>query len=348
VVHPSRFAAYNGVRKAGDFPASKLEAGNMEDLALFAAVGTPLTADEQLHCEALERHIADQWRAGMNGILLGGTMGLMQLLSEATYRQLVEVAGDAAAAGRGEVMIGVGDTSLARTRDRIRIANEHSRIDGVVCLSPFLWKFSEAELVDYFTALADASRAPLYLYDLPLLTGTKLTFETVLAVAKHPNVRGIKCSFDLGWTRQLIDLAPPGFRVIVAQADLVDVLLRNGITQQLDGVFALAPHWTVGIARAAAAGDWERAAALQRKLSALLRVLRDFGVFPAFTALLNARGIPGNYCPAPMRPLDDARVAELLATPIVTELLAADQPDPHSNGGDGKSQHATPAATVAK
>ena len=73
----------------------------------------------------------------------------------------------------------------------------------------------------------------------------------------------------------------------------------------------------------AAAGNWELAARYQQKLSAILRVLRDFGVFPAFTALLNARGIPGNYCPAPMRPLDDTRRAALLATPIVAELLAA-------------------------
>lgn len=302
----------------------------MKKIALFSAVGTPLTEAETLHREALQLHIADQWRGGMTGVLLGGTMGLMQLLGDDTYRQLVTV-GARAAAGHGEVMVGVGDASFTRTRDRIRFVNEHP-VDGVVVLSPYLWKFTQDELVDYFTALADLSRAPLYLYDLPIMTGTKLSFETVLAVAKHPNIHGIKCSCDFSWTRQLIDAAPKTFRVIVAQADLVDVLLRNGVTQHLDGVFAVAPDWTASIARAAAAGDWAAATAVQQKLSALLRVMREFGIFQSFTALLNARGIPGNYAPAPMRPIDDARRDQMLSAPIVIELLAAHTPRAGGNG----------------
>lgn len=314
----------------------------MEELALFSAVGTPLASDETLERDALEIHLADQWRAGMTGALIGGTMGLMQLLGDATYRELIEV-GTRAAAGHGEVMVGVGDASFTRTRDRIRLVNEH-RVDGVVCLSPFLWKFTQDELVDYFKMLADVSRAPVYLYDLPILTGTKLTFETVLAAAKHRNIRGIKCSADVGWTRQLIDMAPKDFRVIVAQADLVDVLLRNGITQHLDGVFALAPDWTVGIARAAASGAWDVAAALQQKLSAILRLMREFGIFQSFTALLNARGIPGNYAPAPMRPLDDVRREALLSDPVVVELLAADHP--RIGGDNGGAAPPQPVAAA--
>jgi len=198
MIHPARGVTYKGLQQSSQLHL--LEAGDMEELALFSAVGTPLAPDETLQRDALELHLTDQWRAGMTGVLIGGTMGLMQLLSEASYRQLVEV-GTRAASGRGEVMIGVGDTSFARTAERIRFVNQHP-VDGVVCLSPFLWKFTQEELVDYFLALADVSRAPLYLYDLPILTGTKLSLETVLAVARHPNVRGIKCSADLGWTRQ--------------------------------------------------------------------------------------------------------------------------------------------------
>jgi 4-hydroxy-tetrahydrodipicolinate synthase len=315
----------------------------MNELALFAAVGTPLQPDETLQREALEQHIADQWRGGMTGVLIGGTMGLMQLLTDATYCQLVE-AGTRFAAGRGEVMVGVGDTSLARTRDRIRFVNEQRGIDGVVCLSPFLWKFTPDELIGYFATLADASRAPLYLYDLPGLTGTKLGLETVLTLAKHRNIRGIKCATELGWTRQLRDLAPDHFRVIFAQADLVDVLVRSGVTQHLDGVFALAPDWTSGAARAAGAGRYDDAAVCQRKLSALLRLLREFGVFQTFTTLMNARGIPGNYAPAPMLSLDDNRREALLSQPLVAELIAAGSPtaDPSPDGN-----HRSDVAAVA-
>lgn len=291
----------------------------MRSISLVAAIGTPLTQNESLHAEGLEAHLADQWDNGMTGVLVGGTMGAMQILKESTYEQLVERSIELSR-GRGEVMIGVGDTGFARTRERIQALNEF-KVDGVVVLTPFFLRFSQAELLAYFRALADESRNPLFLYDLPGLTGVKLELDTVLQLAKHPKIRGIKCSGDLGSTRQLIDAAPPPFRVIVAQADLVDVLLRHGVREHLDGVFALAPFWVSAIRDAAAAADWNTAARCQQQLSALLRVLKQFGVFQAFTAILNARGIPGNFAPAPMLPLSDAQHAALMAEPVVQELL---------------------------
>ena len=87
-------------------------------IRLIAAVGTPLTSDESLHVEGLDAHLDDQWRHGMTGCLIGGTMGTLQLLTEQTYRDLV-THGVRLAARRGEVLIGVGDAGFARTRDRI-------------------------------------------------------------------------------------------------------------------------------------------------------------------------------------------------------------------------------------
>jgi 4-hydroxy-tetrahydrodipicolinate synthase len=298
----------------------------MSNISLIAAIGTPLTEEHTLHHEGLESHISDQWSNGMTGLLVGGTMGAMQMLTGAAYRQLVEQS-IRFGAGRGEIMIGVGDTSFARTRERIGFLNEH-RVDGVVILTPFFLKFSQAELIAYFSALADVSGNPVFLYDLPGLTGTRLEFETVMRLADHPNIRGIKCSGEFGQSRQLLDHAPGGFRVIVAQADLVDVLLRSGVAEHLDGVFSLAPAWVKSIADAAAAGDWEAAAQRQRRLSDLLRVLKQYGVFQVYSALLNARGIPGNFAPAPLRSLGEAELAAVKAEPVVQELLAAESEAP--------------------
>ncbi len=291
----------------------------MKTPIFYAAIGTPLTGDESLHLEGLETHLHDQWRAGMTGVLVAGTMGLMQLLTDETYQRLVANS-VAFSAGRGQVMIGVGDSSFARTRHRIRMLNNYS-VDGAVILSPFLVKFSQAELISYFTALADVSKNPVYLYDLPVLTGIKLELDTVLTLARHKNIRGIKCSCDLGWTRQLLDLAPPDFEVIFAQADVIDVLLRHGFHRHLDGVFSLAPHWTVGIGTAAVAKNWTLAQDYQQKLSGLLRVVKRYGIFQSFTAMLNARGIPGNFAPAPMAAMESQRRAALMSEPIVQQLI---------------------------
>jgi len=103
--------------------------------------------------------------------------GAMQLLTDATYRRLVDAA-IRISKGQGEVMVGVGDCGLARTRQRIELLNQYS-VDGVVILTPYFFRFSQPELVAYFNALADESRNPVFLYDLPTLTGTKLELATV-------------------------------------------------------------------------------------------------------------------------------------------------------------------------
>jgi 4-hydroxy-tetrahydrodipicolinate synthase len=286
---------------------------------LIAAIGTPLSQSDALHKEGLEAHLLDQWNEGMTGVLVGGTMGAMQMHTERVYRQLVDSAIEFSQ-GKGEVMVGAGDTSFARTREKIRFLNDKN-IDGTVVLSPYFLKFGQAELLEYFKSLANISTHPLFLYDLPGLTGTKLELETVQQLARHPRIRGIKCSGDLGTTRQLIDSVPAGFRVIVAQADLVDVLLNHGVREHLDGIFSLAPFWVKAIEQAAMANDWTTAATCQQRLSALLRVLKKYGVFQVFTLLLNARGIPGSFMPAPIGQLSEANQAEVLDEAIVKELL---------------------------
>ena len=195
------------------------------------------------------------------------------------------------------------------------------KVDGAVALSPYLIRFTPGELLDYFVALADVSKRPLYLYDLPGLTGTKLQLDTVLELASHPNIRGIKCSGDVAWTRQLIEAAPPGFRVIVAQADLINMLLRESVNEHLDGIFSLAPAWISRIAKCAQAGNWNDAADAQARVSELLRVIKSYGVFPTFTYLLDAqefletshRRHSGNWA--------KTQFTRVRTEPIVSELL---------------------------
>jgi len=290
----------------------------MPKTRFIGALGTPLTEDESLHLAGLEAHLDDQWDAGIDGLLVAGTMGQMQMLADRTYQQLVEKSAELSA-GRGEVMIGVGDASFARTRDRIELVNRYP-VDAVVVLTPYFVAFSQEELIDYYLALADVARHPLYLYNLPSRTQSQLEVATVERVAEHPNIAGVKCSQDLDFAKQLIDRIGDRFRVIVAQPFHVDTLVREGIIEHLDGIFTVAPAWTVAIGRSADAGDWQRAAAWQKRLSHILELVRSGGL-SVYTALLNARGIGGNYAPKPYRPLNESQYECLLEDPVVQQLL---------------------------
>ena len=291
----------------------------VQDYTLICAIGTPLTAQDELHVEGLEVHVHDQWEGGATGILAGGTMGAMQLLTDEVYSQLLHHA-VRFSRGQGQVMAGIGDTSLARTTERARTAAE-AKVDAVVVLCPFFIKFSQEQLIDYFVAVADRSRLPTYLYDLPAMTGTALELETVARLSEHPNIVGIKCSREVNFIRRLIEMDLPKFKVIAAQAELVDMFLGHGYRRHLDGVFSLAPAWAREIFRAADAGDWDGAARMQRRFSKLLAILKHYGVFPTFSAILNARGVPGSFAPAPYSPLASDAREQVMREPVVLELI---------------------------
>lgn len=287
---------------------------------LISAICTPLDESEQLCREGLEAHIADQWASGISGLLVAGTMGLMQLLRDETYRSLIQHA-VAFTAGKGEILVGVGDTSYGRTRDRIAIAQEHD-VDGLVVVTPYLLKFSQADMIDYYRALANYASKPIYIYLLPALTGVWLEPATVLTLAQHPNIRGIKCSVPIDWTRQLIDRASADFRIIPAQPHLVDAVLRMGMKENLDGIFAVFPKLSASIALAAHAGRWDEAARYQQQLSGMLQLLTTkYALFPSVTVLLNERGIKGSVAPRPLQPLSAQDREGLLAEALVQEVI---------------------------
>jgi 4-hydroxy-tetrahydrodipicolinate synthase len=226
------------------------------------------------------------------------------------------------ARGRGEVLVGVGDTSFHRTLSRIRYVEQFD-VDGIVVLSPFFYPLNQADLIAYFQGLADRSSKPLYLYDLPDTTKTKLTLETVLTLSKHPNILGIKCSGEWTGTRRLMDHVCSDFRVVPAQPQLVDMLIRCGIRDNLDGIYAIVPPLASAIARAAEQGDYATATHYQKKLTDLLHFLiSNYSLFPACSVLLNARGVPGKVHQTPMKSLTSEQKEQLLGNSLVAELLA--------------------------
>ncbi len=287
---------------------------------IISAIGTPLHPDGRLHEDGLRLHLTDHWDAGIDSVLVGGTMGLMQMLTDAAYRALVEQS-VACSAGRGELLVGVGDTSLPRTLDRVGFVNGFD-VDGVVVLSPHFLPVEQGWLVEYYHAVADAARAPVLLYDLPPIVGYALEADVICAAAEHPNIIGIKCSGPIDTARQLQARLGDGFRIVLAQPMNIDAFVRVGFHEFLDGVFALAPSWMVSLADAIEAEDWDRVSREQRRLTELLVLLRQDNPFRGFSLLMNQRGVPGQFVTSPIAQPTQAMREALLRSPVVEQLLA--------------------------
>ena len=294
----------------------------------ITALGTPLQDDDRLHVAGLADHLDDQAAAGIDALLVAGTMGMMPLLTEATWRELVTQS-VTLARGRFELLIGATDLSTARALERVAFLNTIEGIDGVVVMAPGLIKFAEAEYLAYFGALADASRRPLYLYDLEPLTGAHLSVATIGRLADHPNIAGIKLSSNVAKAAQLhLHLAGKPFRLILSEPVLSDMLFRHGYDEHLDGIYCVCPHWAAALAHAARQGDWDEAARWQARLSAIKELFQRNPFGPTFTGLMNLRGLEGRYAPRPLSVPDEAYLTRLRQYPIVCELLAPTPVEP--------------------
>lgn len=302
------------------------EPSRAQRVRLITAIGTPLRGDDDaLHVEGLATQIEDQAAAGIDGLLAAGTMGAMQQLPDTTWQELVRVTA-AEARDRCEVLVGVTDQSLSRVIERVAFVETVAGVDGVVALTPSWGGVTPSEQVAFYRALSDRSKLPVYIYELQPVTGVTLPLPDIVELAGHANLKGIKLSAGIGRARQLFDLVPDDFRIIPAQPDMLDVCAIGGPWKEhLDGIFAAAPFWAMGIVDHVARGETAAAAKLQSRLNDVLRSLTTSGhVMAGFTALMNARGIPGRFHASPLQDLGEADRERLLMRASVAELLRTD------------------------
>lgn len=87
-------------------------------------------------------------------------------------------------------------------------------VDALLTVTPYYNKASQSGLVQHFSAIADAVDIPVILYNVPSRTGVGCTAQTYQALAKHPNIAGVKeASDDFDLIQDTLNLCPLGFTV---------------------------------------------------------------------------------------------------------------------------------------
>lgn len=151
---------------------------------------------------ALRRLVAHYRRSGIAGFVICGTTGEAAALDEAEQLAVFDTV--LAEAGDLPVIAGLAGNHLGHTLARVDAFNALP-LAGVLTPAPYYIRPSQAGLADWFQTLADRSRAPLVLYDIPYRTGATLTLETLLTLAGHGNIRAIKdCGGNAHTTQALI------------------------------------------------------------------------------------------------------------------------------------------------
>ncbi|MBL3686556.1 4-hydroxy-tetrahydrodipicolinate synthase [Leucobacter zeae] len=157
---------------------------------VLVALVTPFQADGEVDWPAVEKHIDDCIVSGADGIVVTGTTGETSTLTDPEKIKLVEVA-KSVSSGRAKIITGGGSNETAHAIELYR-ASEKAGADGVMIVTPYYNKPTQAGLLTHFRMVADATDLPVILYDIPGRTGVPITYETILRLAKHPNVLAVK------------------------------------------------------------------------------------------------------------------------------------------------------------
>ncbi len=183
---------------------------------------------------ALRRLVRHYAAAGVDGLVVCGSTGEAASLDDA--EQLAVLDAVLTEAGRLPVIMGLAGNHQGHVLHRLSAFGTRP-LAGILAPAPYYVRAGQEGAAAYFRRLADASRFPLVLYDIPYRTGTTLETSTLLSLAAHPNIAAIKdCGGSLDKTLALI---ADGQMNLLAGEDLqtLSVLCLGGA-----GMIAAAAH----------------------------------------------------------------------------------------------------------
>jgi 4-hydroxy-tetrahydrodipicolinate synthase len=151
---------------------------------------TPMTAEGEVDWPSTESLMDYLISHGTDALVVTGTTGETSTLTDKEKLQLVTV-GKQVAAGRAKIITGGGSNETAHAIELYK-ASEKAGADGVMVVTPYYNKPTQAGILTHFRLIADATDLPVILYDIPGRTGVEIRYDTILRAAKHPNIVAVK------------------------------------------------------------------------------------------------------------------------------------------------------------
>ena len=276
---------------------------------MLTAMVTPMTAGGAIDYDGAARlatYLVDDLRH--DGLVISGTTGESPTTSDEEKDRLLRAVIEAVG-GRATVLAGVGTNDTAHTIT-LAAAAERAGATGLLVVTPYYNKPPQAGLLAHFTSVADATGLPVLLYDIPGRTGVPIATDTLVRLAEHPRIAGVKdAKGDLGAASAV--MARTGL-VYYCGEDMLNLpLLSIGAA----GFVSVAGH-VVGdrlheMIDAYAAGDVARARAIHYELLPVYTGLfRNQGVIMT-KAALGLLGLPGGPVRPPLADATQPEVARL-------------------------------------
>ena len=280
---------------------------------VMAAMLTPFDGQQKLDKESLRRLVRFNLRQGVDGLYVGGSTGEAFVQSGTERQEVLEIVAEEAK-GKMTLIAHVGCVSTLESQQLARAAVGYG-YDAVSAVTPFYYPFSFEEHCAHYQAIIEsADGLPMVVYNIPALSGVKLTLDQINTLVTLPGVGALKqTSGDLFQMEQIRRAHP----------DLVlyngyDEIFASGLLAGADGGIGSTYNimgWRYqGMVAALKVGDVAKAQQLQCECNKVIDLLIKTGVFRGLKTVLHYMDVVSvPLCRKPFAPVDEKFLPELKA-----------------------------------
>ena len=275
-------------------------------------IPTPFDSAGHVDAAAMSANVTRWMATRIRGVVVLGSNGEAPLLDEAESDAAIAAARDRVPPDR-LCIAGTGRESTPAAVGAARRAADLGA-DAVLVRTPSYFKplLTPEAFVAHYTAVADASPAPVVLYNFTALTGVTLAVDVVARLAEHPNIIGMKESgSDLTYLSALIDATPDDFAVMAGSAPVFCPALVMGAAGGVLAVASVATDLCTDLYDAVRAGRLDEARALQRRLTPIARLVTSAHGIPGLKAAVTMLGFTAGNPRPPLRPAGPAAIEQL-------------------------------------
>ena len=275
---------------------------------LLTAMITPFKDDLSIDWAGVEKLAKHLVSTGHDGIVVNGTTGEAPTTSDDEKIEIIKVVRKAVD-GKAKVVAGAGNNETSHSVEQAEMA-ANAGADGLLVVTPYYNKPPQAGIEAHFRAMADATKVPVMLYDIPGRTGVAIEPDTIVKLASHPNIVALKdAKGDVASTSWVIKRC--GIPVYSGDDILNLPLLSVGAV----GFVSVCGH-TVGADLRVMLDSWfsgDSAKALeihQKLLPVYTGTFRTQGAILT-KAALNMMGLPGGKVRLPLVDASESQISQL-------------------------------------
>ncbi len=280
---------------------------------VMPALLTPFDRNQQLDTQSLRQLVRFNIAQGVDGLYVGGSTGEAFVQNSTERQEVLEIVAEEAK-GKVTLIAHVGTVSTHESQQLAQAASRYG-YDAVSAVTPFYYPFSFEEHCDHYRGIIDsADGLPMVVYNIPALSGVKLSLDQINTLVTLPGVGALKQTSGDLYQMEQIRRAHPDLVLYNGYDEIFASGLLAGADGGIGSTYNIMGWRYQGIVRALKEGDIATAKALQVKCNEVIDLLVNVGVFRGLKTVLHYMDvIDVPLCRKPFAPVDEQYLPALRA-----------------------------------